>query len=185
MIVNFIIQLGDNTSHTRHGYHGRTTQYMIVYMDYVRYYLMLERESRTNDVELYTYALKMLLPIFWATNHPNLILNNGRSNVTFGKSLWDLPITNQYEYCIVFCACYFSLNSFILHCSLGDSSTSHYKLLHLQQLLVIAGLIVVPHAFRLVNQEESHPGINSYFDRGAHSQHGAPRRHTHAHSMTY
>ena len=52
---------------------------------------MLERTSRTNDVELYTYGLKMLLHVFWATTIP--IINDGHSNATFGKLLWDLPIT--------------------------------------------------------------------------------------------
>ena len=77
VIVNFIVQFEDYTICTRCGDHQRTTQYMIMYMDGVwyyimfRYYLMLEGASRTNDVELYTCALKMLTPACLLGNQPS------------------------------------------------------------------------------------------------------------------
>ena len=56
---------------TRKGNHGRTAQYAKQYMDLVRYDLLMDRTLRTNDVDLYTCALGLMLPVFWATNRPN------------------------------------------------------------------------------------------------------------------
>ena len=41
------------------------------YMDLVRNDLIMDRALHTNDVDLYTYALGLMLPVFWATNRSN------------------------------------------------------------------------------------------------------------------
>ncbi len=54
--------------------HGNTAQYAILYMDLVRYAFVMNRALRTNNVNLYTCALGLVLPVLWATNR----LNNKR-----------------------------------------------------------------------------------------------------------
>lgn len=56
---------------TRHGQHGSTARFWILYIDLVHIYLLFDRASRTNDVPLYTYALGLMCPMFFAIHKPN------------------------------------------------------------------------------------------------------------------
>ncbi len=70
-VMKFLQEYEEYTSLTRKGCHGCTGQYTMQYMDLVRYDLIMDRALRTNDVDLYTYALGLMLPVLWATNRPN------------------------------------------------------------------------------------------------------------------
>ena len=70
-IKKFLQEYEEFTNLTRMGDHGFTAQYVMQYMDMVQYDLLIDRALRTNDVELYTYAIGLILPIFWATNRCN------------------------------------------------------------------------------------------------------------------
>ena len=71
VITKFLQEYEKYTSHTRNGSHGFTGQYAMQYMDLVRYDLIMDRALRTNDIDLYTHALGLMLPVLWATNRPN------------------------------------------------------------------------------------------------------------------
>ena len=56
---------------TRQGDHGKTAMFWMIYVDLVHYYLLLDRACRTNDVDLYIFALSKICPIFFITQRPN------------------------------------------------------------------------------------------------------------------
>ena len=56
---------------TRHGYHGATAKFWIIYVDLVHLYLHMDWACRTNNIDLYIYALGQMCPIFFATHRPN------------------------------------------------------------------------------------------------------------------
>ena len=56
---------------TRQGDHGKTAMFWMIYVDLVHYYLLLDRAYRTNDVDLYIFALSKICPIFFITHRPN------------------------------------------------------------------------------------------------------------------
>jgi len=56
---------------TRRGEHGSTARFWLLYVDVVHIFLLFDRACRTNDVSLYTYALGLMCPMFFATHKPN------------------------------------------------------------------------------------------------------------------
>ena len=56
---------------TRAGELGKTAQFAMLYMDIIRDKLILDRAIRTNDVDLYTYAMEEMVPVTWSGNRPN------------------------------------------------------------------------------------------------------------------
>ena len=56
---------------TRRGEHGKTAMFWMTYIDLVKIYLLLDRACRTNDIDLYIYALRPMLSVFFATHRPN------------------------------------------------------------------------------------------------------------------
>ena len=70
-VMGFLGEYEEYANLTRKGDHGRTGQYAMQYIDLVRYDLVMDRALRTNDFDLYTYALGQMLPVFWAINRPN------------------------------------------------------------------------------------------------------------------
>ena len=56
---------------TRRGEHGKPAIYWMTYIDLVKIYLLLDRACRTNDVDLYIYALGHMLFVFFATHRPS------------------------------------------------------------------------------------------------------------------
>jgi hypothetical protein len=59
------------TEATRSGLHGATAEYWVMYIDLVELYLLLSRAVRTNDLDLFIYALGEMCDIFHGTGHPN------------------------------------------------------------------------------------------------------------------
>lgn len=59
------------TDQTLKNEHGCTAQYLMMYVRFIDYYLMFERAMRTNDIELYIFALYCMAPIFFLFNHHN------------------------------------------------------------------------------------------------------------------
>ena len=70
-LVKLLLQYEEYREQTRMGNHGITPQFYIGYLDMVNYDMLLDRGTRTNDVQLYTYAMGKMLPVFWAANRPN------------------------------------------------------------------------------------------------------------------
>ena len=56
---------------TLQGDHGITAKYWIVYTQLVRIFMIFTRACRTNDVELFIYALQMMIPVYFSGNRPN------------------------------------------------------------------------------------------------------------------
>ena len=50
---------------TAEGAHGKTQQFWMYYANSVRIYYILHRAAKTNDVELYAYALFQLTGLFF------------------------------------------------------------------------------------------------------------------------
>lgn len=59
------------TDKSRSGDHGATAQYWIMYVDLVQLYLLFDRATRTNNLDLFIYSLGLMCHMFFATNHPN------------------------------------------------------------------------------------------------------------------
>lgn len=64
-------QYEEYTKLTLAGEHGSTAQFWMKYVQYVHLYLRLSRACKTNDIELFIYALAEMIPLFFATNRPN------------------------------------------------------------------------------------------------------------------
>ena len=58
-------------STTRQGDHVKAVMFWMIYVDLVRYYLLLDGACRTNDVDLYIFALSKICPIIFITHRPN------------------------------------------------------------------------------------------------------------------
>ena len=56
---------------THQGQHGSTARFWLLYVDQANIFLLFDRACRTNDVSLYTYALGLMCPMFFATHKPN------------------------------------------------------------------------------------------------------------------
>ena len=56
---------------TLDGEHGNTARFWMTYITLVKAYLMLSRACRTNDVDLFVYALSQMCPVFFAASHQN------------------------------------------------------------------------------------------------------------------
>ena len=56
---------------TRAGELGKTAQFAMLYMDIIHDKLILDRAIRTNDVDLYTYAMEEMVPVTWSGYRPN------------------------------------------------------------------------------------------------------------------
>ena len=72
--LEFLRLIDAYTEYTRStlgGEHGSTAQYWIGYTELVDTFLLFNRASRTNDVDLFVFALSKLCPIFFACNRPN------------------------------------------------------------------------------------------------------------------
>lgn len=53
------------------GKHGKTPQFIAIYIHYIELYQLFERAMRTSDVDLFIYALHSMAPIFFVMNHHN------------------------------------------------------------------------------------------------------------------
>lgn len=53
------------------GDHGSTAKYWMGYARQVQVFMLFSRAYRTNDLELFTYALMEMIPLFFATHRPN------------------------------------------------------------------------------------------------------------------
>lgn len=56
---------------TLHGQHGLTAQFVLIYVNLVELYQLLERSIRTSDVELFNYATYNMCAYFFVFNHQN------------------------------------------------------------------------------------------------------------------
>ena len=56
---------------TQSGKHGGTAQFWFLYINLVQRFLLMNRAVKTNDIELFTYALKTMIPVFFACHKPN------------------------------------------------------------------------------------------------------------------
>ena len=78
------------TDETRSEKHGITGKYWIMYLDLVKLYLLLSRAVHTNDLDLFTYCIGEMCPLFFATNHPNY----ARYMVRYHLNLLNIDITH-------------------------------------------------------------------------------------------
>jgi hypothetical protein len=69
--LNFVDMYDDFTKKTREGELGATAAYWIKYIDMVEVWLLFSRACRTNDVDLFVYALHLMVPLFFACNKHN------------------------------------------------------------------------------------------------------------------
>lgn len=53
------------------GKHGKTPQFIAIYIHCIELYQLFERAMRTNDIDLFIYALHKMLPVFFSMNHHN------------------------------------------------------------------------------------------------------------------
>lgn len=61
----------DYKKETLEGTHGKTAQVYFMYIQLIDYYLIMDYSVRTADMELYKYALKKMINVFFTMNHPN------------------------------------------------------------------------------------------------------------------
>ena len=59
------------TEKTMHGYHGSTAHFWMLYVQLVDLFLQFNQACRTNDVDLFIYALGRICYLFFACNCPN------------------------------------------------------------------------------------------------------------------
>ena len=55
---------------TLRGYHGSSARFGIIYVHLVPIYIRFNRACRTNDGELYIYAVEELISVLFAANRP-------------------------------------------------------------------------------------------------------------------
>jgi len=53
--------------------HSSTARFWYLYVDLVDIFLLFDRACRANDVSLYTYALGLMCPMFFATRKSNYV----------------------------------------------------------------------------------------------------------------
>ena len=70
-VKHLLIKYQLYTDDTLQGMHGKTAHYWMMIVEYVDLYLLLHRGIKINNVELYSFALYELTPIFFQTNHLN------------------------------------------------------------------------------------------------------------------
>ena len=61
----------EHTAKIRNGHNGATAAYWLGYVDLVDGYLLLSRACRTNDLDLFIYALDLITPVLFVTNKQN------------------------------------------------------------------------------------------------------------------
>ena len=71
LVQDLLKEYEDYTEETRWGVQGKTAQFGMMYLDYIQHYQLLDRAVRTNNVELFIYALTPIVGLFFATNHIN------------------------------------------------------------------------------------------------------------------
>ena len=69
LVQDLLKEYEDYTEETRWGVQGKTAQFGMMYLDYIQHYQLLDRAVRTNNVELFIYALTPIVGLFFATNH--------------------------------------------------------------------------------------------------------------------
>ena len=80
----------DYSDRTRSGIYGATVQFWFSYIDLVQVYRLFDRACRTNDIDLFIYALGQMIPIFFAANRPNY----ARWMVVYHLNLLNMHITH-------------------------------------------------------------------------------------------
>jgi hypothetical protein len=70
-VIQFMEKYEEYTQETRDMKHGATAAYWMTYIDLVGVYMLFSRACRTNDIDLFIYALHLICPIFFAVNKPN------------------------------------------------------------------------------------------------------------------
>ena len=58
------------TEKTINGEHGSTAKFWLIYIQLVNLFLKFNRACRTNDVDLFIYALALICPMFFACHRP-------------------------------------------------------------------------------------------------------------------
>ncbi|GFX51176.1 uncharacterized protein TNCV_2735271 [Trichonephila clavipes] len=56
---------------TKQGEHGKTTQFYLIYIQLVNYYITLSRSIRVGDFEKFKYVIPKITNLFFAVNQPN------------------------------------------------------------------------------------------------------------------
>ncbi|GFY58280.1 uncharacterized protein TNIN_444071 [Trichonephila inaurata madagascariensis] len=56
---------------TRHGEHGKTAKFYLIYIQLVNYYIILSRSIRMGDFEMFKYVIPKITNLFFAVNQPN------------------------------------------------------------------------------------------------------------------
>ncbi|GBP86801.1 hypothetical protein EVAR_99881_1 [Eumeta japonica] len=56
---------------TRQGDHGKTTQFYIIYIQLVNYYIILSRSIRMGDFEVFKHIIPKITNLFFIVNQPN------------------------------------------------------------------------------------------------------------------
>ena len=59
------------TEKTIIGEHGSTAKFWLIYIQLVNLFLKFNHACRTNDVDLFIYALALICPMFFACHRPN------------------------------------------------------------------------------------------------------------------
>ena len=68
---SFMSQYMSYRQETLNGSHGSTAQFWLTYVNLVHVFLLFNRACRTNNLELFIYALDITTDVFFATNRPN------------------------------------------------------------------------------------------------------------------
>ena len=71
LVQDLLKSYEDYTEETRRGVQGKTAQFWMMYLDYIQHYQLLDRAVRTNDVELFIYALTPIIALFFVTSRVN------------------------------------------------------------------------------------------------------------------
>lgn len=71
MLSALINQYNTYTQDTLAGIHGKTAQFVSLYVWFIELYLMFERAIRSSDLNLYTYSAYRMCALFFSFNHQN------------------------------------------------------------------------------------------------------------------
>ena len=69
--TTYVHQYRAFTQRTLEGEHGSTAQYWVQYVELVHRFQLYSRGYRTNNLDLFVYALGRMIPAFFAGNRPN------------------------------------------------------------------------------------------------------------------
>lgn len=90
LLNDLVKQYDEYSEGTRCGTYGATAQFWFSYIDLVQIYKLFDRACRTNDVNLFIYALGQMIPVFFAVHRPNY----ARWMVLYHQNLMNMDVTH-------------------------------------------------------------------------------------------